>query len=170
MTTKDDYVWITLSEGEIFQAEVVGFRRQREAMKAGLKPNAGYKAGDVDYMFHIHAIGALGEQVVAKHLNIFWSMGVNTFKDPDVGPFQVRTAQELTHRLIVRPTDNPKEKFIFVRGIEPDFQICGWIYGKDARVRGKWEDKLNNMDPAWFVEAKFLEPISTVRGKYGEDD
>ena len=108
--------------------------------------------------------GALGEMILAKSLNVFWTAGINTFKLPDVGPFQVRHTFRFNGRLIIRPRDwleCPREKFILTRGLGPEFEVCGWVLGEEGKLLGKTNEQ-NGRSPAQFIDASDLHGVETL--------
>ena len=63
----------------------------------------------------------------AKARDMFWSAAWDTFKEPDVGPVQIRHTELENGCLIVRPDDKDYEPFALVTGKSPDFVVVGWI-------------------------------------------
>jgi hypothetical protein len=94
--------------------------------------------------------GAGGEMAFAKWANVYWHPGVGTYKAPDVGGYQVRTRTESWYDLIVRNNDKDDDRFALVLGKMPDYQIVGWISGREAK-QDRWRRNHGGYGPAWFV-------------------
>lgn len=116
---------VILSPSEMHEATEHGKLRHRVSVKDGRKDKS-RGGGEA-----IHIIGALGELATAKVLGIPWEKSINTFKAPDVGGFQVRTATQSHQGMIFRPgDDNPDDIFICVTRVHgPHFIVRGWQYG-----------------------------------------
>lgn len=152
-------VYLTLEETLL--AAAVGFYRQEESMKKGLKDAHGYNGKDA---WETHIMGAQAEQAVAKYLGVPWSESVNTFGAPDIDPdIQVRTFKNPEDPyLLVRPNDKDKERFVAVYRIDQfTYKIFGWMYGKDAKKK-EWIRDPNNRGFAYFVPFENLTNISDL--------
>jgi hypothetical protein len=113
-------------------------------------------------------LGACGENVVAKALNIYWDGSVNTFRSrPDVGKYEVRTRSNKTkngkpYQLLVRPDDDDAKDYYLVRLIDalgwPRFRIIGHIRGGDAK-RPEWFHPHGGYKKAYFVPDEALIPF-----------
>lgn len=94
--------------------------------------------------------GAIGELVVSKALDLFWSP-VTTHPDTDTGDvagYQVRCTLS-DGRLIVRDCDADDQVFIHVNGDPPHMVIRGWLRGAEAK-RDEWRKAPNGGPPAYF--------------------
>lgn len=149
---------VTLTTSEIAAALQVAYRRQMEAVERKLPGRHG--AADVQFCEALrrHINGAGGELAFAKALGIYWDAGVNTFKAPDVGGFQVRTRSKATYDLIVREGDSDMEVFVLVVGEMPDYRIVGGIRGARAK-RDEWLRDHGGHGRAWFVPQSALKPF-----------
>jgi hypothetical protein len=84
----------------------------------------------------------------------------------------VRTAREKPDRpnyepsLIIRPDDMGNEDFPFMLVTKNPatgrFQVCGWIYGRDATRLGEWKDP-DGRGHAWFVPQSVLRDPDELR-------
>lgn len=144
---------VKLNTDELSMATLVGIRRRIESLHAGRKNNHGYSGDDA---WFIDIEGACAELALAKFLGLFWDGSVNTFKRPDVGSIQVRHTKYRDGCLIVRNPDADDEIHVLVRGEAPNYEIVGWISGKDARKRGKLRAP-SGRPPAYFVDQENLE-------------
>jgi len=156
---------ITLNDNELYAAGMVGVRRRVESIKRRLSgttaPNASGKfRSEVPWDSEIE--GVAGEVAVAKALQLYWGFDVNTFKDPDVGPYQVRTTDSIKKSMIMRPKDSSEEIYILVAGRTPKFTVIGWIYGFDAKRDEYWGIRGSGGDPAWWIPVAHLHPIETL--------
>lgn len=155
---------IVLSDAEMTMAANVGVMRRISSIKQKLKniiKLTEYEKWGIDIC------GAFGEMAVAKALGLYWEGGVDTFKAPDIGQFQVRSSRHTNGRLIVRDNDHDDDIFILVVGKAPSFEIVGWIKGKDAKTDA-YLDNPNELRPAWFVPQEALHPISELKEKINE--
>jgi len=150
---------LTMNQAQVEHAAPVGFRRQIESMKDGRHHRHGFD-GENEWEFHIQS--ACAECATAAALNRHWPAGVNTFKQPDVTPdIQVRWRSDPSYDLLVRPDDNPEEKFVLVYGRCPKFQIIGWEIGKDA-MQDRHKANHGDRPTAYFVKKEFVRPIEEL--------
>lgn len=146
---------VSLEPFEVRLAAGVGMSRHVAALEKGLPDRHGF-SGDG---WKVHIEGALGELVVAKALNRFWSGSVNTFKGGDVGRLQVRTRSSHTYDLIVRSSDADEEYFVLVTGQCPHYRVHGWIKGADAK-QPQWVQSHGDRPAAWFIPQNALKPLT----------
>lgn len=143
-------VEITLTPAELLIGSLVGSMRNVENIKKGTPP--AYGAG-LTQSWQLDILGALGEMVVAKHLNLYWSKG--EMHDDDVGSLQVRTASP-GRRLIIHESDADEKKFYFVTGQKDKFVIHGWLHGWEGKQQKWWRDPTGGNRYAYFVPASNL--------------
>jgi hypothetical protein len=151
-------VKVVLNSYEVAGGLRVGGWRHYEAVKANKRDCHGFD-GDG---WGIHIEGALGEQAVAKALNIYWDGSVNTWKANDLAGIQVRTRREGWHDLIVRQEDSDVSAWVLVTGKEGVYNVRGWIAGSDAK-RPEWLKDHGNRPKAYFVPQSALRPISELQ-------
>jgi hypothetical protein len=150
---------VTLSNSELYLAAQIGIARQMEAMRQG-KPDCHGFDGIEGWTVHIE--GACGEMAVAKVLGIFWNGSLNTFKtEADVLDLEVRTRSKDYYELLVRENDNDDAIFILVTGRAPNFNVVGWLKGKEAK-QSRWRKTHGGRPPAYFVPHKELAPIDDL--------
>lgn len=145
---------VTLEHYECGMAAQVGIARQLAAIRDG-KRNA---HGMTGLGWDEHVEGAAGELAAAKALGIYWDGSVDTYKRPDVGPYQVRTRPRHDFDLIVRNGDADDEYFLLVTGQMPHYRVHGVILARDAK-RPEWLKSYNNRTPAYFVPQENLLPL-----------
>lgn len=141
---------VKLSMPEVMQAVIVGVMRQMHNIKAG---NTHLYGGHEDQGWQYHIEGAMGELALAKHLGVFWGIGLKG--GADVGRHQVRTTSRTGNRLIIHPDDADDERFYLVIGVNGKYQIMGWIMGRDAKDKKYWTDPTGSR-PAYFVPSDDL--------------
>ena len=137
-------------------AAQVGVRRMLESLRKGSA-----QANGCEDTWTPHIEGACGEMVVAKALNRYWSGSVNTYSQPDVAEYQVRTRSKPEYQLIVRPDDDDEAPFVLVRGRAPSYDIVGWLYGYEAK-QSIWLRTYGNRRPAYFVPDEALHDPSQL--------
>jgi len=139
---------IELTPPEILEAALVGILRRLQRKKLRQDKRDQTNPGkDTGWQRDIE--GALSEMAVAKHLGKYWSRG--SYKEADVEGLEIRTTQHPNGRLLIREKDSPDAKYYFVRGLEGRYELCGWIYGRDAKVEKYLEDPVGNRPKAYFV-------------------
>lgn len=152
-------VEIRLSPSELYLAVQVGVTRQLRALRYKMPDRHGLVQGTPGWALHIE--GACGELAVARHLGVFWDLGMDRFKMPDVGDLHVRTRSRHDYDLIVRKDDPREGIYVLVTGTAPVFHIRGWMAGAEAQspcflaAHGGREE-------AYFVPADELYPLSEL--------
>lgn len=150
---------VTLTSVETQQAAMVGALRHIEATKRGLSNRFG---ADPDNGWTLNIEGAAGELAVARVLDRYWGMPVNTFRrGGDVGQLQVRTRSRHHYELIVRSADRDTDIFILVTGRAPWFRVHGFMVGADAK-RPAWMQRHAGRPAAYFVPQAALRPIEDL--------
>lgn len=143
-------VEVNLTPSEMIQGAMVGVVRQLQNLKNSNRP--AYGAGKSnDWQLHIE--GALGEMVIAKHLNLFWGKGL--LRGDDVGDVQVRTRSSHNYDLIVHKGDPDDKQFWLVTGANGKYRVRGWLLGLEAKQVRFWSDPAGGR-PAYFVPAREL--------------
>ena len=159
-TADREVLEVRLTFTEMLIAAQVGIMREVSDIKAG---RVNKHADGRNWQNQV--AGAIGECAAAKALKIYWGMGVNTFKDPDVGIFQVRTRPEHHYDLILREPDKDHEIFILVTGKASDYRVHGWLYGHEGKKKRYLTDPVGNRPAAYFVpqgllySMKYLSPL-----------
>ena len=150
---------VTLTWFETQMAVGVGVSRQLECLKNGQKSFKIKGSG----MWDPHINGALGELAFAKATGAYFSGSVNTFKsERDVGNYEVRTAANHNLNLIIRPKDDDEHIFVLVTGTCPEYQVRGWIYGKDAKKDEFKRSPQNGGPSAFFVPPTELNSMDSL--------
>jgi hypothetical protein len=143
-------VVVKLQKHELYMAACVGVRRRVASLDYDKSKTYGEDEWDIDIE------GACAELVVAKHLHVYWDGSIYTFKFPDLGgDIQVRHTIRMNGRLIFRRRDDERERYVFVVGRFPNYHICGWIYGYEAK-KDEFLANPNNKEEAWFVPQQEL--------------
>ena len=116
--------------------------------------------GCEDYGFDYNINGAIGEMMLAKHLNLYWAGAIGNKKAPDVSRYyQVRGTCRRDGRLIVHPPDEDHLPFVLARVLLPEVHLVGWQYGRLAKVLA---GNMTGPRPAYFVETADLEDMKTL--------
>jgi hypothetical protein len=154
---KSSCVIVTLSLAEMLAGSNVGIIRRYESWKRHHKPSNGIP--DDQFGCGVQVEGALGEIAVAKAIDRYWDMSVNTFKRADIGEkIQVRTRSKHSYDLIIRDNDNPNHVYVLVTGVGPEFYIRGWCYGHEG-VKEEYASRYGGYDLAYFVPQSALRPF-----------
>jgi len=154
---------VTLTRLECFDAAMVGILRFIESLFAGHEDKGGAKDEDFCTRIGIDILGAMGELVIAKILNLHWSRSINGFKTtPDIEPnLEVKTPRKSHHRLMIRKGDDPSRIYVLVLPDPepPFFKVVGSIRGFDAMLEEHVENP-GNRGEAYFVPTEKLRPWS----------
>jgi len=107
----------------------------------------------------------MGEAAVAKLLGYpeDWMPDQDSWKKPDVGPFQVRTTVYKSGKLVINESDDGKgldQPFILVCGAAGEYVVHGWILLRHAR-KPEWYEKAIR-DPAFMVPQTAPELVRTI--------
>jgi hypothetical protein len=108
-----------------------------------------------------HIEGAMGEVCVAKALGIHFPGSVNTYGKADLGDdIGVRTTNKENYGLLIYEKDNPNHFYYLVKGISPNYRVCGWIRGGDAKVDKYLSPHVNDKITIWRVSESDLNPMT----------
>ena len=146
---------IILTASELMVAATVGAMRRIKSLQSGLNKNK--HAMKSDWATDID--GAAAEIAVAKHFQIYWGPSIDTFKEPDVGVYQVRSTCHQQGCLIVRENDSDAEKFILVIALPPVYRIVGMIQGADAKLQKFYRAADDRGVGCWWVPQESLAEI-----------
>lgn len=151
---------LQLTWDEVAQAAHIGVDRRIASRIRNLTDAYGMAEDKPDVQWHREILGACGELVVAKALNLYWPMGVNQKKEEaDLGgDVQVRTASHDTG-LVIRPSDADFHRFMYVIGVVPNFEVVGWMYGAEGKEEKWLKDPGNRGSPAYFVPREALHDL-----------
>jgi len=156
MATRADRVRVVLTPAECALAESVGRLRHEDAKRNGRQAAHGLDVDDATAL-RLDIRGAFGELVIAKHFGVFWNGTIGESGD-DVRRLHVRMTTRDDGCCVVRPKDPNDRVFVLVVGTKPEFYICGWIWGLDAK-RDNWLTPTNGRPPAYFVPQVCLAPL-----------
>lgn len=139
-------------------AAIIGIRRKLNQIARGVSPFGGY---DVDMDTWATDIeGAICELAVAKVSHRYWDFSVDKFKGgadvpPDIEVRWVSDKGNKRKRLIIRSNDRDDYKYVLVIGSCGNYEIIGWILGKEGKKSGSNEAP-NGRPPCWFVDQSSL--------------
>jgi hypothetical protein len=161
-----DPIIVKLTPIELQLATLVGQIRTRSSKGDGMENAHGLEA-DLNEGLIIDILGAKGECILAKHLNVFWCGSVNTFKNErDVGAvFENRTIGELRRRLLVREGDLDEAYYVSTAVVNDIGYIKGYLLGKDAK-KGKWLKDYADREPAYFIPDEYLKDPRELKDLY----
>ena len=153
---------IKLSLTEMLNASNVGVQRQYESDKKGSKFSEGFTE-DEKTALTIHIEGAMGEVCVAKALNLYFEGTVNTYGQADIGDdIGVRTVTKENYGLLIYEKDNPEYFYYLVKGTAPNFRVCGWLRGGDAKQDKYLAPYVSKTKNIWRVPESDLNPMSMM--------
>jgi hypothetical protein len=73
----------------------------------------------------------------------------------------VRTRSKHGYDLIVRRDDRDDDVFVLVTGGPHDFEVRGWMFGRDAKAN-KFKANYGNYGEAYFVPSRELRPVEEL--------
>ena len=157
---------VTLSWDEALIAEKIGEWRHIKARNDGLtrsteargKPS---EEDDSEEALQKDKDAAGAEMAVAKATNCYWppSLDAQPKTVPDVGKaIQVRHTRLPHGSLIVSPKDEDDQYFFLVTGEIPEYEVRGFLKGKDAK-KEEWLRDPNGRPAAYFVPQKALREV-----------
>lgn len=150
---------VRLAWYEVETCAHAGVRRRIESIRRGTKDAKGFNRTD---KWDIDISGACGEMAVAKVLDKYWDVSVNTFHKGDVGKLQVRTSRQEKPYLVVQKHNDDDDIFVLVQGQEATFKVIGWMVGRDAKQR-KFLRSFGGRPAVFAVPPKNLKPLSELR-------
>jgi hypothetical protein len=148
---------IKLTAKEMMMASMNGQMRQVQNIRDKYRPPTMGCGHDNDWQIHIE--GALAEWAVAKALNKYPS-GFE-FGEEDVGGYEVRSTQNKKTLMYMKPTDKDDSIYIRVVGKNGDYELMGWITGKEGK-KFPSEDRYRNGRPAIWVPYESLNPMESL--------
>ena len=98
---------------------------------------------------------ACAETAVAKVNNIYHAYTMTTFKNPDVGEYEVKHSPRLDYNLILSGTILDDDIFYLVLGMAPKMRVIGWLKGKDVKQPKYWREDMQ----AYIAPQKDLIPV-----------
>ena len=136
---------VVLSYNAAQFAATIGVKRRVQSLQFSKGPEYHKRPHNPARMWKNDIEGAGAELAFDKFLGVEWNAGINTFKQPDVLEYQVRSTTIPNYSLVVRQKDSDYDKYVLVIGYSmymwdfhpPTYYIVGWIPGKDAK-RSEW--------------------------------
>lgn len=156
---------IELTYYELMSAALVGIMRQIENISARRSHKHG---ADSALGWQYHITGAIGEQVIAKYLNVYWT-GKGKLRDPDVGTVDVRASSRDNGDLILHEDDPDDRFFWLVTGLDGNCRVRGFIRARDGKKIEYWKDPVGNR-AAYFVPQSVLSPPEQWFSDMDDDD
>lgn len=148
---------INLTVYEMEMAALVGVQRILENHQTGVS-NLTYNAS-ASMLWQNGVLGALGEMILAKAANRYWSKGERG--DTDVNGIDVRTTAYETGSLLLHKEDDDHRVSVLVIGSIGTFRIVGYIRNKEGKEKGTWEERKEGR-PCFYVKQKDLIPFTNM--------
>ena len=105
--------------------------------------------------------GFCGEAALAKFMDCWWSGNLGDYSAVDVGgKYQAKTTG--TDYLILRRRDPDSGTYVCLKGRAPEYEVVGWMSGKEGKNPKYWGDVCNNGRPAYFIPLTELRPIESL--------
>lgn len=153
---------VTLQPDELVIGSAIGCRRHIECLRVK-SPSKNFPDRD-NILWATHVEAACAELAVCKLLNIYWTALAGPHAEGDVGRnLQVRSTRYPNGELIVRPSDPDTSTFVLVTCRAPDYEICGWIRGVDAKQNQYVRTNDYDPRPYWSVPQSDLHPINVTK-------
>jgi hypothetical protein len=137
---------IILSTAEIQVASMVGIQRQIEDIKWENHEKIGEKK---ELAWQRHIEGALSECALAKYFNVYWNK--RPHNEPDVGDVDVRATHWMSGCLRIDQKDKDDKKYYLLTGLNGEYIVRGWLYGKDGKKEEYWGTKDPNRPPCYWI-------------------
>jgi len=137
---------VELSIQEIRVALTVGVERQIEDIE---KKKQSFKGESQAMAWQRHIEGALAECALAKYLGIYWSK--RPHNEPDVGDVDVRTTHWMSGNLRMDDKDKDDRKYYLLTGLNGEYIVRGWLYGRDGKKQEYWGTKDPSRPPCYWI-------------------
>ena len=150
---------IRLSWTEVWAGVHAGCQRRIAVLERGGRDRHGARAADIAWKADIE--GACAELAAARVLKCEWPAFIDQGSKPDILPdIEVRNTNP---SLIVRPADYKDRRYLWVKGMAPNYDVVGWMFGGDA-MREEWLTDFNksHRPKCYCVPATELRPLSEI--------
>lgn len=108
--------------------------------------------------------GAGAECALAVWLGEPWAPHINDFgKRGDAAGLEVRRIWQPRWRLAVYAADHLDRRFVLVYGFIPDYEVIGWLEGREAVARGERFESPRR----WYVPQEHLRDPEELRRQDG---
>jgi hypothetical protein len=149
----------TLDFREQQMAAFAALSRLSERRARGVEKKNVYTRNEITTQFC--AAGA--EPAAAKIFNQYWA-GIGDPTKPDVGPHIEVKWTDWENGYLAIDKDNPDDWiYVLVRGDFPEYEIVGWIKGKDGKQEHRWTYNENTGNWFYKVLEHELTPIHNAR-------
>jgi hypothetical protein len=151
---------VKLPWSQVYLAACGGICLRLKSLQAGMKDTHPNAAAD-GWTYQIE--GVAGEMAFCAAMGIFYPMRVGAVREADVLGVEVRTMRCHDWDLKVKLDAGDDAPHALVTGRIPDFQVHGWVYGKEAK-RAEWlRDFQGRGQPAYYVPQSALRPLDELR-------
>lgn len=111
--------------------------------------------------------GALAEYAFSVWADLPWyaPRTINSFKEPDVGIFQVRCTKldPYHHYLCIQKHDRDEDPYVLLRGSDFEWHVEGWMYGKDAKKDENIKQFKAHYKPCYAVHREKLNDLKSLK-------
>ena len=148
---------IRVTNPELIQASFAGCMRVVTSVRRNAKGRYGMTES-MDGRWQSDIIGCIGELVVAKMLDKFWSAAVGTYNPGDVCDYEVRSTSKpsITSLLLHPPDGDDKLFFLVIPTTDPHFfDVHGPILARYGKVQEYWRTVGGRS--AFFVPRELVE-------------
>lgn len=156
---------IRLSFEEGLAAAIQGSVQMMRAISTGTVgfDHGGVSGRDLRQRWAQAIQGQMAEHAISKALGIYPIASAAGVRGDDPGGWDIRSTPWQNGHLIINGIELPEmdnTRFILAVGHWPEFEIVGWIYGKDARRDEWWRG--DERPPSWWVPQSALQPVEVL--------
>lgn len=147
----------TLEQKELRMAATAGVDRRIENIYGSTRKKYGASWRDAEWDRDID--GCIGEIVVARFLNHYWSPG--TWQSPDLRrKIEVRSTRYQDGCLLLHQDDIDDRPYVLVTIDLPRACIRGWAFGREGKLQQYWHQDARS--PAFFVPQHVLRSTDSL--------
>lgn len=154
---------IALTPEEFVEYGQLGLARLSSALEKRRGGAHGFQRNPQD-RYRIDVEGMHAEYVAAKALGLLPfnpTVSEQDSKFGDIGPgLQVRSTRYTSGSLLIHDSDDDDHVFILVTGEYGVFNVRGWIYAREGKVKKLW--KVHKDRGAYWVTQDRLRPLDTL--------
>lgn len=156
---------VTLSPEQVAEALDCARRHLDRVRERGLKSRADDSKDDPTRNARL---GYAGQRAFCVWLGVPWTCSVDGFKNPDVGPYEIRTSGLPYLKVKGAETgagaDPDGQVIVFVHRLgKATFRIVGWMQAGEAKRHPEWKrDPGNRGMPAFWVPLSALRPMGEL--------
>lgn len=128
---------VHLTPAELRLAATTAVDKEIRALVNNIQPVPNQRARKNVPWWHHSIVGYTAEVAACKALGYEW-LGADParFKDPDCGPYQVRSVEDKASGLKIRTRDSDDDRYILAQVAGMRVCLHGWMSGRTARQVG----------------------------------